>query len=83
MLDRLFRRNACPLPRPSQPRACVRLHHFLPLVAFLVPSAVIGYGFVLPHSCAAGVNQLSIGFGTTLAGATVTYAVGVLAALRR
>jgi len=82
MIDRLFRRTACPLPQPGQRRACVRPHHFLPLVGFLLPTVVIGYGFVLPQSCAAGVNDLSVGFATTLAGVAVTYTVGVLAALR-
>jgi hypothetical protein len=83
MLDRLFRRTACPLPEPGQRRACVRPHHFVPLVGFLVPTAAIGYGIVLPRSCAAGVNELTVGFATTLAGAAVTYVVGVLTALRR
>jgi hypothetical protein len=83
MLDRLFRRSACPLPTPGQRRTCVRPHHFVPLVGFLVPSAVIGYGLVLPRAGLAGVNELTVGFATTLAGAAVTYVIGVLAALRR
>ena len=83
MLDRLFRRTACPLPQPGQRRACVRPQHFVPLLGFLVPTAVIGYGIVLPHSCAAGGNELSVGFATTLLGVVVTYAAGVLTALRR
>jgi len=83
MLDRLFHRTACPLPQPGQRRACVRPHHFLPLVGFLLPTAVVGYGIVLPRSCAAGVNELTIGFGATLIGVAITYAIGVVAALRR
>jgi ABC-type Fe3+ transport system permease subunit len=57
------------------------LRHWLPLVGFVVPTLVIGYGFVIPRSCIAGVNQLSIGFGTTVLGACITYVVGVRAAL--
>lgn len=65
------------------PRASLRLQHFWPLIGFLVPSAVIGYGFVLPRSGAAGVNELSVGFGATLIGAAATYAAGIVAALKR
>jgi hypothetical protein len=61
-----------------QPRA----KHFVPLAAFLVPSIIIGYGFVLPRAGHGGVNELSIGFAATLLGASMTYVVGVVAALR-
>lgn len=77
-----FRRRACSFRSGPSP-ACLRPRHFVPLVAFLVPTAVIGYGVVLPQSCAAGVNSLSVGFATTLVGAAATYAAGVIAALRR
>ena len=53
-----------------------------PLVGFVVPTLVIGYGFVIPRSAIAGVNELTIGFATTIAGACVTYVMGVRAALR-
>lgn len=56
--------------------------HFVPLIAFVVPTVVIGYGFVIPRSCIAGVNELTIGFAATIAGACVTYVVGVRAASR-
>ena len=36
--------------------------HFVPLVGFVVPTVVIGYGFVIPGSCIAGVNELTRGF---------------------
>ena len=83
MLDRLFRRSACPLPAPGQRRACVRPRHFFPLAAFLVPTIAIGYGVVIPHSDIGGVNELTVGFAGTLAGAAIAYVVGVLGALRR
>ena len=56
--------------------------HLLPLVGFVVPTALIGYGIVIPRSCIAGVNELTIGFATTILGACVTYVVGVRSALR-
>jgi hypothetical protein len=60
----------------------LRAKHFVPLAGFLVPSIIIGYGFVLPRAGHGGVNELSIGFAATLVGATVTYIVGVVTALR-
>ena len=54
-----------------------------PLVGFLVPSAVLGYGFVIPRNGIGGLNELTIGYGATLLGAAVTYVIGVRTALRR
>lgn len=53
------------------------LRHYLPLVGFVVPTVVIGYGFVIPRSCIAGINELSLGFATTVIGACITYVIGV------
>jgi hypothetical protein len=53
-----------------------------PLVSFVVPTVVLGYGFVIPRSCIAGLNELTIGFGTTVLGACVTYVLGVRQARR-
>jgi hypothetical protein len=61
----------------------MRAGDLAPLVGFLLPTAVIGFGLVIPRSCIAGVNQLTIGFGTTILGAAVTYVLGVRRALRR
>jgi len=55
--------------------------HILPLIFFVVPTVVIGYGFVIPNSCIAGVNELTIGFTATIAGAVVTYFAGLRLAL--
>jgi hypothetical protein len=60
----------------------MRLRHLLPLVFFVVPTVVIGYGFVIPRSCIAGVNELTIGFATTILGACVTYVTGLRSVLR-
>jgi len=54
-----------------------RLRVWLPLVGFVVPSVGIGYGVVIPRSCIAGVNELTLGFASTVLGACVSYAVGV------
>ena len=59
----------------------MKRRHWLPLVGFVVPTVAIGYGIVIPRSCIAGVNELTIGFATSIIGACVTYVVGVRAAL--
>lgn len=53
------------------------LRLYLPLAGFVVPTVVIGYGFVIPRSCIAGVNELTVGFATTILGAAMTYVAGV------
>jgi hypothetical protein len=54
----------------------------MPLVGFVVPTSVVGYGVVIPASCIAGLNPLTVGFGATIIGATVAYLLGLGAALR-
>lgn len=56
--------------------------HFVPLIGFVVPTLAIGYGIVIPRSCIAGVNELTLGFATTVLGACLTYVAGVRLALR-
>ncbi|MFT3925273.1 MAG: hypothetical protein QM778_22235 [Myxococcales bacterium] len=58
------------------------LRLYLPLLGFLVPTLLIGYGFVIPRSCIAGINELTLGFGATVGSAALTYLVGVKLALR-
>ena len=60
----------------------MKAKYFLPLGGFVLPTLAIGYGFVIPHSCIAGINQLSLGFATTVLGACATYYAGVRAVLR-
>ena len=83
----LFWKKSCPIrvtptgeiaiPK-SSPRgaACGVLglgtKHLVPLLGFVVPTIIIGYGFVIPHSAIAGVNELTIGFGMTILSACVT-----------
>ena len=59
----------------------MRPRHFTPLLGFVLPSFLIGYGVVIPGSCIAGVNQLSVGFATTLLGACGAYWLGIRAVL--
>lgn len=59
------------------------LRLYLPLAGFVVPTLAIGYGLVIPNSCIAGWNSLSLGFGTTVLGACFAYAGGLRAARRK
>jgi len=62
---------------------CMRFKHFYPLLAFLIPTVLIGYGVVIPRSPIAGLNGLTIGFGGALLGAAIAYWQGIRGALRR
>jgi ABC-type Fe3+ transport system permease subunit len=55
--------------------------YFTPLLGFIVPSLVIGFGVVIPGSCIAGINNLSVGFATSLFGAAAAYWLGIRAVL--
>jgi hypothetical protein len=55
----------------------MKFKYTIPLIGFVVPTLVIGYGFVIPNSAIAGVNQLSVGFGTTVLGACLAYFAGI------
>jgi hypothetical protein len=76
--------RVCPIPnscaKSARRRRLLRLT--LPLVSFVVPTVVMAYAVVIPRSCIAGVNALTIGFGTTVLGACITYLAGMRAALR-
>jgi ABC-type Fe3+ transport system permease subunit len=61
----------------------LRAGDLTPLLGFVVPNVVIGFGYVIPRSPIAGVNELTIGFGITIVAAVVTYIAGVRRALRR
>ena len=60
----------------------MKAHHFYPLIGFVVPTLVIGYGMLIPRSCIAGINDLTVGFASTVVGACVTYWFGLRAVLR-
>ena len=57
----------------------MKLRYFYPLAGFGVPTVVIGYGIVIPRSCIAGINDLTIGFASSVIGACATYYFGVRA----
>jgi hypothetical protein len=56
---------------------------YLPLLMHLVPTLAIGFGFVIPKSCIAGMNELTIGFGAANLGFVLSYVAGVRLAQRR
>jgi hypothetical protein len=60
----------------------MKFKYIVPLLAFVVPTLVIGYGFVIPNSPIAGFNELTVGFGTTVLGACLTYAAGIQLVMR-
>jgi len=63
-------------------RPPLAFRHYVPLLGFVVPTVAIGYGFVIPHSCIAGWNDLTLGFAATVGGACLTYVAGLRLALR-
>ena len=60
----------------------MKRQYLTPLLGFIVPTVGIGYGIVIPRSCIAGVNELTIGFATTVIGACITYVLGIRTVLR-
>lgn len=58
------------------------IRYYVPLVGFVAPTLFIGYGFVIPRSCIAGMNELTIGFAISILSACLTYVLGVRQALR-
>jgi hypothetical protein len=61
--------------------AWMKARYFTALLGFILPSILIGFGVVIPGSCIAGVNQLSVGFATSLFGAAGAYWLGIRAVL--
>jgi len=55
----------------------MKLQYLVPLAAHVVPTVVIGFGYVIPGSCIAGVNELTIGFAASVASTVVAYWIGV------
>jgi ABC-type Fe3+ transport system permease subunit len=71
-----------PTATPTSGRS-LRASDLTPLLGFVVPNVVIGFGYVIPRSQIAGVNDLTVGFGITIVAAVLTYIAGVRRALRR
>jgi recombinational DNA repair protein RecT len=55
---------------------------YLPLVLNLIPTLAIGYLIVIPQSCIAGVNALTIGFAMANLGFVLSYVGGIQLAQR-
>lgn len=62
--------------RRSEARGDHYLARYLPLVGHVIPTLLIGYGLVIPRSCIAGWNELTIGFGASVLGTCVAYVLG-------
>lgn len=77
----LFSSKACPISAKQCQKRTLGFKCWIPLLGFVVPTLVVGYGVVIPRSCIAGVNELTIGFATTVLGACITYVLGVRSAL--
>jgi hypothetical protein len=60
-----------------------KLQLLAPLAGFVLPTVLIGYGVVIPRSCIAGWNELTVGFGATVAGACITYLMGLRVSARQ
>lgn len=52
------------------------LGRYVPLLGHVVPTLAIGYGLVIPRSCIAGWNELSLGFGLSVVGTCIAYVLG-------
>ena len=57
------------------------LLRYLPLLGHVIPTLVIGYVWVIPRSCIAGWNALTVGFGLSVASTIVAYLLGQRAAV--
>ena len=60
----------------------MKLRYLLPLAGFVLPTVGIGYGIVIPRSCIAGVNNLTLGFAASIVGACVNDLLGLRTVLR-
>lgn len=59
-----------------------RLLLYAPLALHIVPTLVIGFGFVIPNSPIAGANTYTFGFAAAVLGFIPSYIAGVRLALR-
>jgi ABC-type Fe3+ transport system permease subunit len=57
------------------------LTRYLPLLGHVVPTVVIGYGWVLPRHGIGGWSELSIGFAMSVVGTCLAYVLGQRVAL--
>lgn len=55
---------------------------YLPLALHLVPTLGVGYLVVIPRSCIAGLNELTLGFAAANLGFALSYLAGIRIARR-
>lgn len=60
-----------------------RFSLYLPLLLHLIPTFGIEYFIVIPQSCIASVNELTIGFAAANLGFVLSYVAGVRLALKK
>lgn len=60
-----------------------RITLYLPLILHLIPTLGIGYLLVIPNSCIAGMNELTIGFAAANLGFVLSYVGGIRLALKK
>ena len=60
----------------------MKLRYFIPLAAHVAATVAIGFGYVIPRSCIAGVNEATLGFAASIVSTCVVYGVGIRAAIR-
>jgi ABC-type Fe3+ transport system permease subunit len=58
------------------------LVRYLPLLGHVVPTLVVGYGWVIPRNGVAGWNELTIGFAMSVVGTCIAYVLGQRQVLR-
>ena len=80
-LPAVVRDGAGRATRDRRSWSAVKPGYFTPLLGFLLPSLLIGFGVVIPGSCIAGINNLTVGFATSLLGASVAYWLGIRSVL--
>ena len=55
----------------------MKLRYLMPLAAHIVATVAIGFGQVIPGSCIAGINALTVGFAASIVSTCVAYWVGM------
>lgn len=56
----------------------MKIKYFFPLLfCYLIPTLIIGYGFVIPGTCVETTQSLSLGFLSGWISAVIAYAIGV------
>ncbi len=60
----------------------MKIAYWLPLLGYVLPTLAIGFGVVIPRSCIAGVNALTLGFLASVGTSAIAYAAGQILLLR-